>query len=109
MTRVILTNKKTGQELPEAELGAVGGGSIEVRFDGTHWTNTFAAINWEYREVRQFRNGDVLRRKDRGDFSGFYVYTESGWGFVNWNEQGPTLIPRDEPIGCLESPEWEVV
>lgn len=108
MTRVILTNKETGQELPEAEVVWKTSKSIEIRFDGTTFTNSFPIKEWDVREVRTFRNGDVLRRKDRSEHFVFYVYTESGWGYVNWDQRGLTLT-RDEPSIYLNNPEWELV
>lgn len=110
MTRVILTNKKTGQGLPEAELVHEFSNSLHIRFDGAARPNVFSRNEWDYREVRAFRNGDVLRRKDRSENFGFYVYTGSGWAFVNWGCEGISVspIPEEKPAP-LDDPEWGLV
>lgn len=110
MTRVILTNKQTGQELPEAELVCKSSTTLDIQFDGAADPNMFYRNEWDYREVRTFRNGDVLRRKDRSEFCGFYVYTDAGWGFVNWGVAPTSITVKPvESSGFLNDPEWDLV
>jgi hypothetical protein len=112
MTRVILTNKQTGQELPEAELVNGPGGFLNIRFDGAVRHNTFFRNEWNYREVRAFRNGDVLRRKDRDDIYVRYMYVvetyEPSGHWLEVNSDGTTYVHATNP-SALNSPEWELV
>lgn len=112
MIRVILTNKQTGQELPEAELVRTYERSgWEIRFDGASDANWFSNDDWDYREVRTFRNGDVLRRKDRDDKYVRYMYvTETyapGGRWLKINSDGSTYA-KARPA-ALNDPEWELV
>jgi len=111
VTRVILTNKKTGQELPEAELVSKASNAIEIRFDGTTHANAFDLPEWDYREVRTFRNGDVLRRKDRDDLRVRYMFVvnvhDSNGRWLSISADGST---HDVPNpSVLNDPEWELV
>lgn len=111
MTRVILTNKQTGQELPEAELVSKASDSIEIRFDGSVFHNGFFLSEWDYREVRTFRNGDVLRRKDRSDkYVRFMYVVEAFETDGRWLEIGPdgSTHVHANPA-ALNNPEWELV
>jgi len=111
VTRVILTNKKTGQSLPGVELVSTAFDVIEIRFDGTIYTNAFNPNEWDYREVRTFRNGDVLRRKDRDDLSVRYMFVvnvhDSNGRWLSISADGST---HDVPNpSVLNDPEWELV
>lgn len=111
MTRVILTNKQTGQELPEAELVYETGASLHIRFDGAADANAFYRDEWDYREVHQFRNGDVLRRKDRDDIYVRYMYVvdtyEPSGQWLEINSDGSTHVYANP--SALNNPDWEVV
>lgn len=110
MTRVILTNKQTGQTLPEAELVADESAyNYEVRFDGVNLnTNYFAKEYWNATIVRKFRNGDVLRRKDRNPKYAPAILVDGAWFMVFRN--GETASFRlSEVQDKLTNPDWEVV
>lgn len=111
MTRVILTNKQTGQELPEAELVNESSTTWGIRFDGAVSHNVFSRNEWDYREVRQFRNGDVLRRKDRDDTYVRYMYVvgpfEPSGQWLEVNSDGTTYVHVNP--AALNNPEWELV
>jgi hypothetical protein len=111
VTRVILTNRQTGQELPEAALRHDSGVSLHIWFDGTTRANVFYSDEWNYREVRAFRNGDVLRRRDRDDVYVQYMYvTEvdgTGGRWLNINSDGLTQAYANPAV--LNDPEWELV
>lgn len=112
MTRVILTNKQTGQELPEAELVSGSSTTLAIQFDGASYPNVFSPNEWNYREVRAFRNGDVLRRKDRDDTYVQYMYvTEVGGECGRWlkvDSDGSTHLHHVNP-SVLNNPKWELV
>lgn len=111
MTRVILTNKQTGQELPEAELVYETGASLHIRFDGAADANAFYRDEWDYREVRTFRNGDVLRRKDRASHYVRFMYVvetyEPSGQWLEIHSNGSTFIHANP--AALNNPEWEIV
>lgn len=111
MTRVILTNKQTGQELPEAELVYESSTGLDIRFDGASYPNVFSRNEWDYREVRVFRNGDVLRRKDRDDTYVQYMYVVDTFGrggqWLKINSDGSTHVHANP--SALNNPEWELV
>jgi hypothetical protein len=50
--RVVLTNKKTGQKLPEATMRSHDYGWVEIRFDGAAFCGNFAVSDWDIEYVK---------------------------------------------------------
>lgn len=111
MTRVILTNKQTGQELPEAELVYESSTAWDIQFDGAAYRNIFRIEEWDVREVHTFRNGDVLRRKDRDSAYVRYVYVvkmyEPSGRWLEVDSYGS--VSHHANPAALNNPDWELV
>lgn len=103
--RVILTNKETGQVLPEATLLGETPAPFEVQFDGTELPNCFDIAEWTATYPRTFREADVLRRKDRDPKYGGLIFNEGHW----WFGDSPSGHHDDTAKILLDNPEWEVV
>lgn len=107
MTRVILTNKKTGQALPEANLIALAEPDDEgpwsyhiIQFDGDdNEEQEFSSKSWDLKEVAPSAvYGDVYRRVDREDSHAGYVVAVH-LGTFGWHEINPlakTIYPIED-------------
>lgn len=124
MTRVILTNKKTGQALPEANLIALAEPDDEgpwsyhiIQFDGdANEEQEFSSKNWDLREVTPPAvYGDVYRRVDRADSHAEFVIAVH-LGTFGWHEINPIArqinpinqASLDRYVGGADG-KWELV
>jgi hypothetical protein len=109
VTRVILTNKKTGQTLPEAELVRNEDETFVIQFDASTTSNAFDAGDWDAKIVREFRNGDVIRRVDRSRRYVVYIYFNGTWYEID--DDGPKALPHgvNPSAELFDNPDWELV
>lgn len=105
--RIILTNKETGQVLPEATLLTDGPFAFAVQFDGTKNTvNGFQVTEWTATYPRTFRNGTVVRPIDPNSAAAAVYYQDGNWYFLG---DDATSLGPDFAGSLLELDSWEVV